>query len=102
MSVCRRVRTTPTQRRFLRKLCFPHRTKASDARNTTFHELTFANNDRRSAATLWLFRSETYYVVLVRKIRELARGVNIQERKKGTRRPRWRRGPGILYLALFS
>ena len=75
MSVCRRVRTTPTQRRFLRKLCFPHHTKASDARNTTFHELTFANNDRRSAATVCLFRSETYYVVLVRKIRELARGV---------------------------
>ena len=42
---------------------------------TTFHELTFPNNNRRSAVTLWLFRSETYYVVLVRKIRELARGV---------------------------
>ena len=46
---------------------------ANSLRNATFHELTFPNNDRRSAATLWLFGSETYYVVLVRKIRELGR-----------------------------
>ena len=44
---------------------------ANSLRNATFHELTFPNNDRRSAATFWLFRSYTYYVVLARKIREL-------------------------------